>query len=193
MSNFDIVIEFAKFWEAFDVKDLDITNSRKGVKSKCLVTYKKYVKDQTKADKLLFSLIEQKKHYRKCVSMGIEKPGYFPGVNPWLNGAKWEQELDDVEDLKRLQGKSDDNMYVERELEKCCIPDCKKQVHGPKFDKCSKHITVTDEFKKEVVDGLAKRGLMKRKSESRSEWINRLKEHTDINSARPNAILWRLA
>ena len=90
--NFNPVIEFAKFWECFDTKELYITSSRKGVKSKCLDVYKKHVKDQQKADVVLFALVEHKKHYQKCIELGIETKGFHQGVSPWLNGKKWVQQ-----------------------------------------------------------------------------------------------------
>lgn len=181
MSDFDVVIEFAKFWEAYDKKALDITSSRKGVQSKCLDTYKKYVKTQVKADLLLFALIEQKKHYRKTVDMGLQKPGYFPGANPWLNGRKWEQELDDIDDLKRLINPDESHPYTAKELDKCNVEGCHNEVHGKKYNQCVNHIAVTNEFKSNVIGGLKKNGLMKMKSETREEWIGRLRNQIDID------------
>lgn len=180
--EFDIVVEFAKFWECFDTKDLRITNSRKGVKSKCFNTYKKYVKDQEKADLLLFSLIEQKKNFIKCKELEIWVPE-FSGVNPWLNGAKWEQELDNIEDLKRLTVEDKSKPHESKKLDNCNVEGCSREIHGPKFKKCYYHIAVTSEFKRQVKDRLIENGLMKLKSETVEEWVGRLRVQAkkDIN------------
>lgn len=181
--EFNAVIEFSKFWECFDTKQLYITSSRKGVKSKCLDVYKKHVKDKQKADVVLFALVEHKKHYQKCIELGIETKGYHQGVAPWLNGKKWETELDDIEDLKALAVDDKSRPYVPRELAKCSVEGCQHQILGPKFKQCSEHIGASPRFKKKVVEWLKDKNLMKVKSESKEEWIIRLRAQckNDIN------------
>ena len=174
-NEFNVVIEFAKFFEAFNAKELYITNSRKGTKTAGLKTYKKYVKDQVKADLLLFALINQKKHQKICIDLGIQKAGYFKGISPWLNSSQWDLELDDIEDLKRLSGNTEVKPYGDITLEQCSVTSCRNQVHGSKFKQCSEHITVTPKFKAHVKNSLKKRGLWKLKVESHDEWIGRLK------------------
>ena len=173
MGDFDVDLEFSKFWDCYDGRLLCGANSKKGGKSQALKSYKRKVKDQEFATKLLNALIAQKKQHAIFKKKAETDQSFwvpnFSMVSTYINQEKWDTELDDLNE-------AGDESKRRAALSKCNIPGCDEEVHGQKFKQCSHHTTANGKFKNELLNGLKSRGLGKLKSESTEEWIARLKE-----------------
>ena len=167
---FDIEVEFSKLWSAYDGKLLCGNSTRKGSKTNALKAYKAKVKDQLKADKILFALVEQKKFHTKEVNKGEFVPN-FPMVSVWLNQDRFDTEID-KEPTPQEKIK---NIVV------CSVEGCQNEVRGPRFNVCFNHVSNNHEQKEKVMKTLRDNGLMKRKDETREEWIQRMKAQAKIN------------
>jgi hypothetical protein len=168
--KFNPEIEFSKLWVAYDGKVLCGNSSKKGSPENALNSYKKKIKDQVFADKVLFALIEQKKHHVKEVAKG-EFVANFPMVSVWLNQSRWSIEID----------KEPTHEERSKNIAICCVEGCQNEVRGPKFDVCFNHVSNNPQQKEKVIQTLRESGLMKTKSESREEWIERMKKQAKLN------------
>ncbi len=112
--------KFEQFYQAYP---------RKVGKGAAIKAFDKLKPDDKLLKKMLLA-IQAQVRYRYAAKRTGEFIADWPHPGTWINGIRWEDEIPSHSELK------------ERKIgNKCAEPGCTSEVHGPKFNKCTHHVS----------------------------------------------------
>jgi len=142
----------------------DLCN-RIGAKSLALQSAKSRIKDECDALKVLASLQEQIRYYRKLKKTGAHGSEWkMPMLSTWLNGERWTDEIPSHYELKQKQAKAFCECGEQTAICNQCLT-CYNKQHG-----------IEDWREKKIWEYFIKNKLAQQVNENRDVWLARLRQ-----------------